>query len=780
MKRKRFIGWRVIVSLVLTASLLFVTALVIVPLPLSKLNAPQAFRFYDRNDELLQVIISDDGFYRLSVTVDELPQLYIDTFLLQEDQFFYKHPGINPLAIARAAIANVSSGRVVSGASTITMQLARMLERRDRTVRAKILEMFRAIQIEMKFSKREILEYYLSIAPYGGNLEGVNAATYAYWGKPAKFLSPAQIALLVVLPKSPNGLRPDRFPLNALKKRNVLLEKMHATGLINSSTYSLAIDEPVPNQRLSFPTRIPHFAWYLKAQYPELTDFRTHLDLNVQIRAQRIVKQYITALYDKGIHNSSVVILDTQTRELRAMVGSADYFNQEHEGANNGAVALRSPGSTLKPFLYGLAMDNGLIAEKTMLPDIPITVAGYSPQNYSKTFRGQVQVREALVDSLNVVAVRLSQKMGIKKLYDLLANGGITSLTKSAEYYGLPLILGGVEVSLLELTNLYASLANYGEYEPYQLIKNTLPSKFNSASSSSKPLSIQLLSPEASWLVMDMMTDVERPDFPATWQYSKTLPTVAWKTGTSYGHQDAWSIGFHPEYTVGVWVGNFNGAPATQLSGGSAAGPLFFDLFQSIVNDPTKWFSKPVGIEQRSVCGLCGLPGNSYCTNTTQEMYIPSIDGPVTNETCQVMQRVKTNEGDSLIQVWPSELAAFYHRHGLPVSDVPAYEVNNMAAERYFPPIIQSPVEGTEYIRRSNHIADELQKIKLQAAVTNRIKKVQWFLDEKLIVESNTPYKPIFISPPVGEYKITLIDDTGGMDSVKLVVKDYRSVKATR
>jgi penicillin-binding protein 1C len=773
--RKIFhLGWLAIASLAIVTIFIF-AALIFVPLPLSKLNAPQAFRFYDRNNELLQAIISDDGYYRLSVTVDELPQLYIDTFLLQEDQYFYQHPGINPLAVARAAVANLASGRVVSGASTITMQLARMLERRDRTILAKIIEMFRALQLEIKFSKLEILQGYLSIAPYGGNLEGVNAATYAYWGKPAKMLSPAQIALLVVLPKSPNGFRPDRHPQAARQKRNILLDKMYAAELIDQPTYLRSIDEPVPTQRLSFPARIPHLAWYLKNKHPQLTDFYTTLDLNIQIRAQRIVKQYITGLYDKGIHNASVVILDTDSRKLRAMVGSADYFDKDHEGANNGAVALRSPGSTLKPFLYGLAMDHGLIAEKTMLPDIPISVAGYSPQNYSKTFRGQVQVREALVDSLNVVAVRLSQQLGINKLYNLLAEGGISSLDHPAEYYGLPLILGGVEVNLLELTNLYAALANYGEYKPYKLIRD-LHRSIDSDSLAAGSSGVQLLGPEASWLVTDMMTDVERPDFPASWQYSKTLPTLAWKTGTSYGHQDAWSIGFHPEYTVGVWVGNFDGSPATQLSGGSAAGPLFFDIFQSIVKDPTKWFAKPVGVEQRFVCGLCGLPGNTHCPNTTKELYIPSVEGPVTNDTCQVMQKIETAAGEKLIPVWPAELAAFFHRHGLPVNHVPGYQANKMAGQRYFPPVIQSPVKGSEYIRRNDHLKNELQQIKLQVAVTNRIKTVQWYLDEKLIIETDQPYKPFFISPPAGHYKITVIDDTGGMDSVRLKVEDYRSV----
>ncbi len=744
----------------------FVIALFVLPLPLEKLNSQQAYRIYDRHDELIQVIISDDDYFRLSVDTDELPQLFIDTLLLHEDQYFYQHPGVNPLAILRAMTANLNSGRVVSGASTITMQLARMMERRPRTLWAKLIEMFRAFQLEMHYSKREILQNYLSIAPYGGNLEGVNAATYAYFGKPAKQLTPAQIALLVAIPKSPNQYRPDRHPQNAKQRRDGLLARMFTAGLIDKQIYTRSIAEPIAKQRLSFPTRVPHLAWYLRSKYPQKTEFHTTLDLNIQIRAENIMQQYVSGLHERGIHNAAVVVLDTQTRELRALVGSANYFDTENEGANNGAIALRSPGSTLKPFLYGLAMEAGLIAEKTMLEDIPLSVAGYSPRNYSKTFRGQVSVREALTDSLNVVAVRLSKRLGIEQLHELLQKGGISSLDQPAEYYGLPLVLGGVEVSLLELTNLYAALANYGEYLPYQMERDQAVSES----------ALAILSPEASWLVTDILTDVERPDFPSIWQYSSSLPTVAWKTGTSYGNQDAWSVGFHPEYTVGVWVGNFDGSPATKLSGSSAAAPLFFDLMQAIVQRPTRWFAKPEGIQLRQVCDLCGLPGNAYCPNLTMEQYIPAALGPATLATCQVRQKVNTADGEKIIDVWPSELAAFFHRHGLPVTDVPGYDIKRMAGERYFPPVIQSPVAGASYIRRSDRLSDEEQQIKLQVAITNRVKRVQWFLGDKLIVDTDKPYQPIFISPPAGDYTVTVIDDVGGRDSVALRVEDYRQI----
>ncbi|AJQ97027.1 penicillin-binding protein 1C [Gynuella sunshinyii] len=762
--RKVLLG--LVLAVVVCSSLLAV-ALVTVPLPLAKLHAPQAYRFYDRHGELLQVIIADDDYFRLSVEVDELPQLFIDTLLLQEDQYFYRHPGVNPLAVARAMLANVTSGQVVSGASTITMQLARMLERRPRTISAKLIEMFRAIQLEMRYSKREILQSYLSIAPYGGNLEGVNAATYGYFGKPARQLSAAQIALLVALPKSPNQYRPDRHPLRAIERRDELLARMLTAGLIDEAVYQRSIAEPVPKQRLVFPARIPHLAWYLKSQHPQTTDFHTSIDLNMQLRAEHIVQQYVGSLHDQGIHNAAVVVLDTASHEVRAMVGSADYFDIANQGANNGAVALRSPGSTLKPFLYGLAMDAGLIAEKTMLEDIPLSVAGYSPRNYDKIFRGQVTVRDALIDSLNVVAVRLSQQLGIDKLHGLLRQGGISSLDQPADYYGLPLVLGGVEVSLLELTNLYASMANYGEYRRYRL-ETDQPWDAD--------IPVRLLSPEASWLVSDILTDVERPDFPSTWQYSSSRPTVAWKTGTSYGNQDAWSVGFHPELTIGVWVGNFDGSSASQLSGSTTAAPLFFDLMQALIHEPTRWFAKPSGIGERQVCDLCGLPGNVYCPNQTHEQYIPAAKGPATLATCQVRQKVFVEGREQIVDVWPSELAAFFHHHGVPVTQVPGYDVQHMAGERYFPPVIQSPVAGAIYVRRPDLLNDEDQRIKLQVATTNRVKRVQWYLNDKMIADSDQPYEPLFISLAAGGYVVTVVDDIGGRDSVSLEVRDYRQL----
>ncbi len=755
-------------------------ALWLAPLSGDKLNAPQAYRYYDHNQQLLAVLISKDDFFRMHVPLENVSELFTQTLLLQEDQHFYQHPGIDPFAILRAAFDNLANGRVVSGASTITMQLARMMERRKRTLVAKIIEAFRALQLEWHFNKDEILAYYLALAPYGGNIEGLQAAAFSYFGKPASFLSPGEIALLVALPKSPNRYRPDRYPAQAEIQRNKILLKMLNGKLIDNDQYNRALAEKIPTSRQKFPNLIPHTAWYLRKQYPNKYVMTTTLDENLQRRTQALLSQHVASLHNQDIYNGAAVIIDNASREVRAIVGSADYFDQKALGANDGSRSLRSPGSTLKPFVYGLAMQSGLIAEKTVLYDIPINYGGYAPQNYSNQFLGPVNAREALTESLNVVAVNLSKEMGIDKLHALLKKGGISSLHKPASYYGLPLALGGVEVSLLELTNLYASLANYGDYLPFKLQKNI-----------ENPPIKKLLSAEASWLISHILTDVERPDFPQSWQFSQNRTTVAWKTGTSYGHQDAWSIGYNPQYTIGVWMGNFDAKPAKNLAGSKVAGPLLFDIFQAVTQEGSlPWFHKPEHVKQRMVCTTCGTLPNQYCQQQTREYYIANITGGVNSEVCDIPQlitydrRTRTQANSStpikfieqgVFNIWPADMAAFLLRHGVPVRKAPIYDPANMAGQKYYPPQILSPVSGTQYIKRLDRLQEEDHGIKLDVAVTNRINQVSWFMDGKLIAQQD-PIEPLIINPSPGKYLLSVIDSVGGKDEVRLVVKDYREL----
>lgn len=772
--------WRRLLMAAATLSLLLGLLLATLPLPMERVDLPQAYRYHDRNGDLLSVLISSDGFFRMSTGREEIPELFVKALLTHEDRHFYHHPGVNPLAVLRAALSNVRAGGVVSGGSTLTMQLARMLERRERTLWTKVVEAFRALQLEWRYDKDEILEFYLALAPYGGNLEGLSAATHFYFGKPPSMLSVGEIALLVGLPQSPNRYRPDRHPLAAREMRDRVLREMLDNGLIEAEQMKRAAAEPLPERRYEAAQLAVHTAWSLRSADPGRHQVRTTLDRNIQRKTSALLADYVKTLDANGISNASAVVIDNHSREVLAVVGSTDYFDRERLGANDGARMARSPGSTLKPFLYALGFDQGLISEKTILYDIPVNYGGYSPENYAKNFRGPVSVREALTDSLNVVAVNLTREVGLERFHGLLQAGGLSGLNEDAGYYGLPLVLGGVEVSLLELTNLYASLANGGLYRPYRLLD-------------SDPVGnkTRLLSNEATWLVTHILTDVERPDFPESWSFSRNRPTVAWKTGTSYGHQDAWSIGYTPQYTIGVWVGNFDSRPASQLAGSKVAAPLLFDLFQALDDTHNaRWFAKPERVKERRICQTCGRLPTPACQSFTSEYFIADLKGPTNEEYCRVPQLIAVDRrtggpaGDKtpaiaveqkVYDVWPSRMAAFLVRHGVQVDKVPPYDPGNMAGEAYYPPEILSPVADAVYYRRLDRLEVSDHAIKLSAAVTNRIHRITWFLDDELVYQGS-PWEDALINPLPGDHQLRLVDDVGGEAVMMLQVRDYREV----
>ncbi len=760
-------------------SVLLLVSLYTVPLPLAKLSAPQAYRFFDRHGRLVNLLISTDGYFRMRVPVSEISPLFIKTLLLYEDRHFYRHFGVNPAAVGRALWDNLFVNRRRVGGSTITMQLARMLERRPRTYWAKLVESFRALQLELRYSKEQILSYYLSIAPYGGNIESLEAAAQLYFGKSAKHLSIGEIALLVGLPRSPNTLRPDLHPRAAKKRRDRILRLMLAHRLINEDQYRRARREPVDVRRIPAVNLMPHAAWRHRLKHPRLYRVDTTIDMDMQRVSQALLRAYLKRLRRYHITNAAAVVIDNRTREVRAIVGSADFFARPALGFNDGSYTPRSPGSTLKPFLYALALQRGLVSEKTVLFDFPVSYAGYSPQNYNKRFNGLVSVREALKESLNAVAVTLYRQLGVDSLYELLKNGGITTLNRPARDYGLPLVLGGVEVRLLELTNLYAMLAGQGVYRPYRL--------FRTGTRQTSAHGRRLLSREASWIVTEMLTDVERPDFPASWQFSRHRRTIAWKTGTSYGNRDAWSIGYTRRYTIGVWLGNFDGSPSKGLLGRAAAAPLLFELFQALQpGTDGQWFTRPPGVRQREVCALTGRLPSRFCPHRKTEYYISGLTGAATKQRCSVHQRVLARTGDGSVrlssrvyEIWPPRLARFLYRHGAPVDRVPAYDLQHMTGERYYKPVILSPQRNTVYVRRPDRLGRREHGIRLAGAVTNRVRRVSWFIDNRLIRQAK-PYEDIIINPKPGSYVITLMDDVGGIARVRLKVTEMNKVAVRR
>ena len=464
------------------------------PFPIERLHRAPAIVVFDRNAQPMRIILPSDQKVRIPITLDELPPEFLRAVVASEDRWFFRHPGVNPIAVARAMWMNVRARRRVSGASTIPMQLARMAEPKSRTIFAKVREAFRAVQLTLHTTKREQLEAYLNIAPYGGNVEGIGAASRVYFGKEPSQLSIGEIAFLTTLPRQPNKFDPLRDHVAATRARDRVLRQLRDSGVFSTNEITAAMRQPLPRSRRKPPFIAPHFCDYAIAQAPGQTRLFTTLDPRIQQLAEQQVRARIASLRAWGVEQTAVVVIDNDTREVVAMVGSAAFFDPQRQGQVNGAVARRSPGSTLKPFLYAMAFDDGTIIPDSILLDVPTDYSGYVPENYDGTYRGEVIARDALVQSLNAPAVRLLADEGVDDFAKLLIRGGLNSIDRNPNKYGLPLILGSGEVRLIDLTNLYATLARNGEHKKVRIFKT---------SALSPQSSVLLFSPEATSMLTD-------------------------------------------------------------------------------------------------------------------------------------------------------------------------------------------------------------------------------------------------------------------------------------
>ncbi len=755
------------------------------PLPKEKLQPLSSTVVMDRNGEWLRAFTSPDDMWRLPETsLDAISPRFQTAMLTYEDQWFYHHWGINPVSLVSATVDNLKAGRVVRGGSTITMQLARLMEPKNRTLPNKFIEMFRAFQLELTYTKSEILTFYFNMLPYGGNIVGSGAAARLYFNKPLSALSLGEAALLAAIPNSPERLRLDRFPERARKARKKVLLRMRDAGKISEQQMQEALQEPIPTKRYPLPFKAPHLSRLLTSKQSSFTSqnaenqwIRTTIDQHYQDTAKRILQERLRPLQGQGVSTGAVVVLDTKSREVLAMVGSHDFFDKASAGQVNGTLALRSPGSTLKPFIYALAIDKGLITPQTLLFDVPVDYAGYTPINYDEKFTGYITAREALARSLNVPAVNLYAEMGNNHLYGFLKQAGISTLSNQEEY-GLSLVLGGCGINLLELTNLYAGLANMGEFAPYKLIvdSNTVNEKRKEASVS------RLLRPETSWIVTEMLTTLKRPDFPKSFEHTGTMPKVAWKTGTSYGHRDAWSIGYSPELTIGVWIGNFNGTGAPVLSGSEAAAPILFALFTALSGEKAhQWFIEPANLKIRLVCALTGLPLSPYCLTSTSDVYIPGVSSV---RECHIHKNIQVDIATSerlcsscrpgrqfreeTITVWPAEVATWLNANGFAVPQLPPHNADCTRLLAGTQPIILSPARDTVYHIRSN-VPVEYQKIRLSASVSGDTQEIFWFLNGELIFKGKA-VDPTFLTPVAGKHELTCIDGAGRSTSLPLII----------
>ncbi len=753
---------------VLSCVLLFGCLSLLFPLPYAK---PYSLMLEDRDGRFLHAFLARDGVWRLRTHPSEIPDRLKSILLKREDRWFYYHPGVNPFALVRAAIQNAVAGRRVSGGSTITMQIARMLEPKQRTYTGKLIEIFRALQLELKYSKNELLEMYLSMVPLGGNIEGLKSASMIYYQTPVERLNIAQLFDLIMIPSDPNGLQPDRNGEKLLaERRRQALEWIRA-GVLTREDSVVIWTTPAAAIRHPLPRLAPHFALRVMETVPRDGDVRTSLDLRIQRTAETLLSNHLRVWKQKDVRNGAIMVIDNRTREIVAYVGSEDFDDAGASGQVNAARALRSPGSTLKPFLYAMLMDRGELTPRTRLLDAPYDAEGFLAENYDGTYSGLVYADEALRRSLNVPLVRLLKHAGVPAFLDVLAASGISSLQDQRPKLGLSMILGGCGVTLEEMTAAYAMFPAGGSFvEPgflHEDRKTASPSR-------------EVFSRSAAFMVTEILSGLDRPDLPNNFESSLTLPVVAFKTGTSYGRRDAWSLGYTSRYTIGVWIGNVTQRGNPDLVGSKSAAPLLLDLFTAL-SDPHEKTILPIpsDVGMRLVCAESGHVPNGRCTHLIEDYYSVSRTLTQPCDICReefVSRDGKTSYCPSCLGShayrtatfleYPAELLNFWQSSGIAYQQVPPH---NRLCTRLFGgegPTIVSPSDQMTY-----YVVSREQKLAFQATSGIEVRSQNWYMDDRYLGRVQTGEK-MFVTVGSGGHHITCVDDRGRMTSVQIIVRN--------
>jgi penicillin-binding protein 1C len=726
----------------------------------------------DNKGEVIHAFLTRDGQWRMKTEPSEISPLLRKTIIEKEDKYFYYHPGVNPVAMLRALVRNILRGRRTSGASTITMQVARALEPKPRTYWNKLVEVFRAFQLEWKYSKDQILQLYLNKVPYGGNIQGLKAASLLYFGKNPDHLSLAEITALSVIPNRPSTLVMGEHNDLIVAERNKWLRRWAATGVFTSKEIEDAQAEPLTAKRAAVPGLVAQLALKLKKSGRDV--IRTTIDLNTQLKIEKLVKDFSRSLALNNIRNAAVIVLDNQTHRVVSYIGSADFHDSADFGQVNGAAAIRQPGSTLKPLLYGLCIDAGLLTPKMTIMDVPVNFEGYAPENYDQKFNGYVTMDYALGHSLNIPAVKSLKALGKDVLIRKLAACGFQQVDKDRNKLGLSMILGGCGATLEEMTGLYSIFANEGRWvRPRYSTDDTVGKKDSLGGE-------RVLSPAATFMINDILSKVTRPDFPVNWTSTVHLPKIAWKTGTSYGRRDAWSIGYNRRYTVGIWVGNFSGVGVPELSGANVATPLLFTVFNTIdYDDDGSWFSQPADCDIRMVCTETGLPPSDFCTHLVTDYFIPLVSP---SRKCDNMQEVFVSPDEKisycraclpesgykkkLYRVIPPEMREYYDLNHITYAAIPPH---NPLCEKVFKeggPVVISPANGSEYLINRK----DPEPLQLRCRVGNDVGKVYWYINDQFYKAADAGTRQFFI-PQEGPVKISCTDDKGRNRNVWIRVK---------
>lgn len=695
----------------------------------------------DRNGELLGARIASDEQWRFPPS-DSIPDKFRTAIIEFEDRWFAFHHGVNPLAIARAAVGNIRAGHVTSGGSTLTMQVIRMSRGKERNLWQKFIEAILATRLEWRCSKEEILGLYASHAPFGGNVVGLEAASWRYYGRPPRELSWGEAATLAVLPNSPTDIHPGKNRDKLLKKRNRLLGTLFERGYLDSLDHELACEEPLPSEPVALPRDAYHLVEYYFKQAPG-TRVKTTVDIHLQRKVQALADQWNEDFSTGGVEDLATVVQDVHTGEVLAYVGNA---NPDRKRPGSEVDIVRSPrstGSILKPILYCSLLQEGEILPYTLLPDVPININGFSPQNFNRQFAGAVPASEALARSLNVPSVHMLRKFGVPKFLDILRKCGMTTLTKSASHYGLSLILGGGEGTLMDITSIYSKM---------------------SASYQDEVKDFPLKDKCALWYTFDALKEVNRPD-EMDWHLVGSVRKVAWKTGTSYGFRDAWAVGVTSDYAVGVWAGNAQGQGVPGLTGARTAGPVLFGIFNLLPPSGEEstyagngWFKEPMHSDgiMAEVCRESGHLAGMDCEHLDTLLLPRKAIG---SDPCPYH---KTVEGTRTFTLPPSMEWYYRHHHPEYKPYIPAARDDYQVMEFIYP-------ETGALIYIPRQLDGSIAGVTFNLAHREPGSVVFWHLDNEFVGQTRFIHQ-MSLNPPPGKHVVTVMDEDGNTASVSFSI----------
>lgn len=752
-------------------------------LPEEIFKSPVSTVVLSSDGHLLGARVATDGQWRFPVS-DSIPQKFIDCAIAYEDQYFYYHPGFNPVSLFRALKQNMQKGEIISGGSTLTMQVARLsMNHPNRSVYNKITEIIRATRLEFSYSKDEILNLWACNAPFGGNVVGIEAASWRYFNRTSFELSWAETATLAVLPNAPSLIYIGKNQKKLISKRNNLLKKLLTLHKIDTLTYNLAVQEELPSQLYSIPNIAPHLTDNLNRLKKNIA-IHTTIDYKKQIDIQRVILPFVENYAKMDVRNAAILVEEVETGKVLAYHGNLalpdnaennDYFVDI-------ITSPRSSGSTLKPILYAAAFDKGIILPTTLVADIPTHIGDYQPQNFHKDFAGLIPAGQALASSLNIPAVRLLQKFGLLEFYQILKNLNFTTINRGADTYGLSLILGGAEVNLWDLTGVYASMArvlNHYNRVGYNIKDWHSPYYYGNFTTLENPVSNQLISASAIALTMNSLLDANRPTNESGWRLFENSRKIAWKTGTSYGFRDAWAVGVTPKYAVGVWVGNADGEGKPALTGLSMAAPLLFKVFSILPKD--EWFDTPVGeMIKTEICIESGYRAGPNCPTTKIVMAaVNSEKSPLcpyhkiihldksqqyqVNSSCEPVSNMISKSWF----VMPPMIEYYYKLKNPDYKSPPPFREDCLTANQSIIEFLYPEYGAKIYI--PHDFTGKLSPIVFKATHRISTSVLYWHIDKQFLGSTSDNHEMSLIPKP-GKHIITLMDDNGNTCNLSFTI----------